>query len=267
MIDRTRLAFLGDNAHKLSHAVVTVVGGGGGGSHIAQQLAHLAVGTVVIIDPDIIERSNINRLPCCRYTDLRRPKAIVLAERLDALGSRMVPVVARAEDPLGRRWLERSDIVIGAVDGIRTRSNVERICRNALVPYIDIGLGIDVDDNGAVRAIGGQVVTSLIDGPCLRCVDVITDAAIIADREEYVVGAPDQQVISMNGVLASQAVNHALALITDYAPSFPVPTIVRFDGLLYRMLPDPEEIFGRCSHFALDSAGWSVVLPYRRIRS
>jgi len=264
VIDRSRLTFLGNGLNRLASAVVSVVGGGGGGSHIAQQLAHLAVGTVAIIDPDVIATSNVNRLPCCSYSDVGRSKAAVLAERLAGLGGRVVPVIDRAESDAGRRWLKRSDVVIGAVDGIRARSNLERICRSAIVPYIDIGLGIDVTDDGTVRAIGGQIATSFVNGPCLRCLEIVTEAALTDDREEYIVGAPDQQVISMNGVLASQAVNHVLAVLCQYAPGFAVPAILRYDGLLYRMLPDAGETHGTCPHFDLESAGWSVVLPTRK---
>lgn len=265
MIDRSRLTFLGGGLSRLSTAIVSVVGGGGGGSHIAQQLAHLAVGTVAIIDPDVIASSNVNRLPGCAYADVGRPKAQVLAERFAGLGGRVVPVMHRAESDAGRRWLERSDVVIGAVDGIRARSNLEQICRNAIVPYIDIGLGIDVGDDGSVRAIGGQIATSLTGGPCLRCLEIVTETGLTDDREEYLVGAPDQQVISMNGVLASQAVNHVLAILCQYAPNFAVPAIVRYDGLLYRMIPDAAVLHDVCPHFDLDSAGWSVVLPSRQM--
>jgi molybdopterin-synthase adenylyltransferase len=267
MIDTSRMTFLGAGAARLHRAVVTAIGGGGGGSHIAQQLAHLAVGIVAIVEPDRIETSNVNRLPTCGYGDVGRYKAHVLAERLQGLGGVVVAVTNRAESREGRAWIERSDLVIGTVDSIRARSNIESICRRALVPYIDIGLGIDVADDGSIRSIGGQVVTSLPGGACLRCVEVITDFGIIADREEYAVGVPDQQVISMNGLLASQAINNALALLTNYATPYAVPTIIRFDGLLYRMQPDAEEAEEGCSHYTVRSAGWSTVLPSRKAAS
>lgn len=267
MIDTSRISFLGRGGARLRSATVSVVGGGGGGSHIVQQLAHLAVGIVPVIEPDRIERPNVNRLPTVNYSDIGRYKAVVLAERLQGLGGTVVPVLARAESRKGRAWLERSDLVIGAVDGIRARRNIENICRQAMVPYIDIGLGIDVADDGSIRSIGGQIVTSLPGGPCLRCVEVVTDAGIIADREEYVVGAPAQQVISMNGLLASQAVNNALVLLTHYANPFKVPPIIRFDGLLHRMQPDAEEAEDGCTHYAVDGSGWATVLPSRKAAS
>lgn len=265
MIDVSRLSFLGSGLKRLKDSTVSVVGAGGGGSHVIQQLAHLGVGIIAAIDDDRLERWNVNRMPCTNYRDLGEYKAIVLSERLKGLGGRVVPVLTRAETDEGRAWIERSDVVFGAVDGVRTRNNIEAICRSALVPYIDIGLSIDLDDSGAVRAIGGQVVTSVPGGPCLRCAGVVTDATMAADREEYVAGAPEQQVISMNGVLASQSVNTALKLLTDYTPNFPSPAVLLYDGLLDGLVAD-EHVPKVCPHYPVANAGWSVRLPPRRAR-
>lgn len=263
MMDLSRLSFLGPGASRLKHSVVSVVGAGGGGAHVVQQLAHLGIGTTVAIDDDRLERWNVNRVPCTNYDDLRKHKAQVLSQRLAGLGGRVVPVLRRGESDEGRAWIERSDLVVGALDGVRARNNIETICRAAFVPYVDIGLTIDIDDGGKVRAIGGQIVTSIPGGPCLRCADIVTDDTMGADREEYVAGAPEQQVISMNGVLASQAVNAALKLLTDYAPDYPTPPVLVYDGLLDTLVPD-KHLPKICPHYPIESAGWAVRLPARR---
>lgn len=262
MIDRSRIAFLGDGYERLRVAVVTVVGAGGGGSHVLQQLAHLAVGTLVSIDPDDLENSNVNRVVCTNYADVGMPKATLLVRRLSHLGGRMVALRRRAESPIARAWIERSDLVFGAVDGARARNDIEQICRAALVPYIDIGLTI-VTSTEAAAAIGGQIVTSLPNGTCLRCAGVITDDALAEDREEYADSDIEQQVISMNGLLASQAVTGGIALLANYAPKFPPPAVVRYDGLLHEMRPD-DWLNKTCLHFPLTDAGWTVVLPPRK---
>jgi ThiF family protein len=163
----------------------------------------------------------------------------------------------------GQRQIEHSDVVFGAVDSARARNNIERICRSALVPYIDIGLMIQVaEDDVTITAIGGQIVTSLPGGPCLWCAEVVTNDLILRDREEYLAGRPDQQVISMNGLLASQAVNGMLAVMAGYAPGFPVPAMIRYDGLSHTMQPD-RFVQGPCPHYPLEAAGWRYVLPAR----
>lgn len=263
MIDRSRIAFLGAGYERLRAAIVTVIGAGGGGSHILQQLAHLAIGTLVSVDPDDLETSNVNRVVCTNYADIGIPKATLLVRRLSHLGGKMVALRTRAESPIARAWIERSDLVFGAVDGARARNNIEQICRAALVPYIDIGLTILTSTDAAVTAIGGQIVTSMPNGACLRCAGVITDDALAEDREEYADSHIEQQVISMNGLLASQAVTSGIALLANYAPKFPPPAVLRYDGLLHEMRPDGW-LNKTCPHFPLTDAGWTVVLPPRK---
>jgi molybdopterin/thiamine biosynthesis adenylyltransferase len=68
-----RQSFLGDNSDDaLQHLRVAIVGLGGGGSHIAQQLAHLGVGQFVLVDPDRIEESNLNRLVGGTVADVQK---------------------------------------------------------------------------------------------------------------------------------------------------------------------------------------------------
>ena len=255
----SRMSFLGSGLDWLRAATITVLGAGGGGSHIAQQIAHLGIGRLVIVDHDRLEESNVNRVVGASYRDVGRFKAELLAERFRDLRTDIIAVTARAEAKEGRYWIEQSDLVFGAVDGARARNNIEQICRAALVPYIDIGMRIHVgEDSATIAGIGGQVVTSLPGGPCLRCAGVVTDALLLADREEYLVGRPEQQVISMNGLLASQAVNGMLAVMTDYASDFPPSAVIRYDGLRHAMFSD-RFIHDQCHHYPLDSAGWKYV--------
>lgn len=266
MIDTSRMSFLSQRGLGiLREATVSVVGAGGGGSHVAQQLAHLAIGIVYVIDHDRLDASNVNRVVGATYRDVGGMKAAVLAARFSGLGGAIVPIAERAEHCHAARAIESSDIVVGAVDSFRARHNLEKKCRAALVPYVDIGLTIIVDELGRAAAIGGQVVTSLPNGPCLECVGVATPARLAGDREEYVAGAPEQQVVSMNGLLASQAVNTTLALLTDYGGSHRPPMYLAYDGLRHELRRHP--LFpetAACPHYPVAEAGHRYVLPPRR---
>jgi hypothetical protein len=188
----------------------------------------------------------------------------VLARRLRGLPGLVIPVPHHVQHPQGRAWLERSTLVIGAVDGMRTRDYIERVCRAALVPYVDIGLTIKLgDDDETVEGIGGQVFVSLPGAPCMRCANIITDELLARDREEYVAGRPEQQVVSMNGILASEAVNAVLWMLTRYSAQFPPPLHLIYDGLEHRLYKN-EYLPDECEHFPIAAAGWAVVLPPRR---
>jgi len=265
VIDTSRLRFLGRTGLlALRDARASVVGVGGGGSHVAQQLAYLAVGTLNLVDADSLERSNINRVVGATYSDIGRKKAVTLAARFSGLGGEVVPIVERAEARHARLVVESSDIVVGAIDTYRARQNLERTCRAALIPYVDIGLKIVVDESG-VTAVGGQVVTSLPGGPCLECMKIITAESLAADREEYISGSPEQQVVSMNGLLASQAVNTVLSLITGFGGPYRPPVYLTYDGLLHEMRPHPLYPDSEpCSHYVVADAGHRFMLPPRK---
>jgi bacteriocin biosynthesis cyclodehydratase domain-containing protein len=69
---------------RLQRARVVVIGVGGLGSWAAAALACAGVGTLVLVDDDRVELSNLNRQVLYRECDLGRPKARVAAEALTA---------------------------------------------------------------------------------------------------------------------------------------------------------------------------------------
>ncbi len=81
-LDRTRLLLKEDKLKKLKKAHVLVIGLGGVGSYATEFLTRSGVGSLTIIDGDVVERSNINRqLPALNST-LGMPKTAVMKQRL-----------------------------------------------------------------------------------------------------------------------------------------------------------------------------------------
>jgi molybdopterin/thiamine biosynthesis adenylyltransferase len=80
----------GPGQQKLKAARVLIVGAGGLGSPAALYLAAAGVGTVIIADPDVVDRSNLQRQIIYAEDDVGRPKAAAAADRLAALNSHIV---------------------------------------------------------------------------------------------------------------------------------------------------------------------------------
>src|SRR3546814_17617409 len=84
MTDYSRQSFLGPDSDQALEAATIGFGGlGGGGSHAVQQAAHLGIGNFVLVDPDAIEDSNLNRLVGGPALDVTRGTSKVdIAKRL-----------------------------------------------------------------------------------------------------------------------------------------------------------------------------------------
>jgi molybdopterin-synthase adenylyltransferase len=266
MNDDSRLMFLGATGlASLRGARAVVVGAGGSGSHLIQQLAHLGVGEIIAIDPDDLERSNVNRVVLSHYRAVGQAKADLIAYRLRKVG-RVQGMVLRIEEPDAISALQSADICFSAVDHFGTRHIIEYFARMALVPVIDVGMQITVegdDESRRVTSAGGQVVTSLPGGACFRCLGFLTDELLTRERNRYA-GTQveyEQQVISVNGLLASQAVTNMLGLFAGFVALSGLARYISYNALTGTMRPHPllsGVDLNACPHYPLQDAGWSA---------
>jgi molybdopterin/thiamine biosynthesis adenylyltransferase len=238
-LDRQDVGIPGSDA-LLADARIAVVGLSGGGSHVIQQLAHLGVGTLIAVDDQVVEETNLGRLVGAteRDVDACTPKTD-LAERVvegvDS-SSRVIKVPHQFPSREAIAALKQADVVVSTLDTFRARDAVNRFCRRHLIPQIDIGMIIRTRQETLTLA-QGQVIVSIPGlSSCLHC--WFTDAKTLADEErERPAGydrdpdaAGDPQVVSMNGALASEACNCVLDLITGYSGGARGPKIWRYEG-------------------------------------
>lgn len=262
-----RQSFLGPESDRvLATLSVAVVGLGGGGSHVSQQLAHLGVGRPVLIDPDRVEDTNLNRLVGATSADVQeaRQKATI-AERVYAGVNPAAHIIA-----IPARWQEHADVlrhcavVVGCVDSFAERDQLERAARRYLTPYVDIGM--DVHDLGAGYAIAGQVAVSLPEGPCMRCMGVLREDRLAEEAVRYGAGGARPQVVWPNGVLASLAVGLVVQLVTPWHANHAPPLLLEYDGNAHEVRRSSVLAYlpTRCPHFgAVEDLGdpWFGTTP------
>src|SRR3989338_2080645 len=75
----------GKGQMKLAGASVLVIGAGGLGSPAAFYLAAAGIGTIGIIDVDVVDLSNLQRQIIHYTPDLNKPKVISAKEKIEAL--------------------------------------------------------------------------------------------------------------------------------------------------------------------------------------
>lgn len=217
----------------VSRSTIAVVGLGGGGSHVVQQLAHLGIGHLILIDHDRATRNNQHRLIGMTRLDgiLQRRKTTIQRRQVRRINPDTTATLINERLPERGpvNAVKGADLVIGCVDNLDARADLQQLASRYLIPYIDIGLkarAINTASPDKPRVtISGNVFTYRPGGPCLWCtgflsVDKLTEERGHPDRAYATSpdGRPGEaQVVSINGLLASQAVNEALQLLTGYA--------------------------------------------------
>lgn len=229
---RQALAFGEALNHDLRKLRIGIVGCGGTGSATAMLLARLGVGQLVLIDNDIVDQTNLNRLHGSRQADAdaMRPKVEVVAHAIAemGLGVRAVPIEAWVGDPACRDALRACDVIFGCTDDHEGRLLLNRFAYYYLVPVIDIGLAIDVDDGEppSVKALDGRVTVIAPFHTCLLCRGVINAEIARSEAmrrtspeeyeqrkaEAYVVGEgnPAPAVVTFTTELACMGVNELI---------------------------------------------------------
>lgn len=243
---------------RLRSATVGVVGCGGGGSHVIQQLSYLGVGSLVLVDADRVEETNLNRLigavPARTHLflkdrirhrglgDIGRLKIDVMKRLVDSINEsievRKFPVNFPTRETVAA--LRKCDIIIACVDRLQVRDDLNRLAKRYLIPLIDIGLEITPVNNGvnSVKSIPGRVTKVLANGPCLRCQGVISDTKLAADRNGKPIGytglaqIPDPAIVTLNGIISSIATTEVLQLLTGFAGHNAPNCGWIYDGLL-----------------------------------
>ena len=151
-----------EGQRKLKAARVLCVGAGGLGSPASLYLAAAGVGTLGIVDFDVVDTSNLQRQILYGTPDVGRPKLEAARERLTALNP-TIRVVAH-EGPLTAAnaldIVRNYDLVVDGADNFPARYLVNDACVLLGKPNV----------YGSIFRFDGQVsVFAALDGPCYRC--------------------------------------------------------------------------------------------------
>jgi hypothetical protein len=223
--DRQVRAFGEQGQVRLRSLRVGIVGLGGTGSIVAEQLAHLGIGNFLLIDPDVIEESNLNRLVGASLKDVGKAKAEVAARHVESIHAdvKTQVVIGSVLQASTARRLADVDFFFCCTDSHGSRAVLSQFAFQYLVPCIDIGVSISSKD-GRVTHITGRVQMLAPGLGCLTCAGLLDSDAIRRDlmtdyerqADPYFIGAhePQPAVISLNGTVVSLAVTMFLAAVT-----------------------------------------------------
>ncbi|WP_127792728.1 ThiF family adenylyltransferase [Agromyces sp. LHK192] len=134
-----RLPELGDlGQRRLANARVVVIGAGGLGSPALTWLAAAGVGTIGIVDDDVVEHSNLHRQPLHGIHDLGHPKVDSAAESIAQLApdATVIRHGVRLVAANARELLSGYDLVLDGTDTFETRYLVDDTCAELGLPLV-----------------------------------------------------------------------------------------------------------------------------------
>jgi hypothetical protein len=158
---RNRQVFGSGTIARLRSLSAAVVGCSGTGSLVVEQLARLGLGRLVLVDPDVVEEKNLNRVLNTGKQDvyLGKPKVFALASAIArmGLGQEVLPLPINVVSARAVREIAACDVVFGCTDGTEARHVLNRLATFYLLPYFDVGVRLDADGAGGISNISGAV--------------------------------------------------------------------------------------------------------------
>jgi molybdopterin/thiamine biosynthesis adenylyltransferase len=251
--DRQSRAFGARATEDLSRLRVAVVGCGGTGSAVASLLARSGVARLLLVDPDRVDMTNLNRLHLSTRADAiaQRNKVDVVADAIAQIGlsQSVVPIKAHADSLNCRDALRACDVIFGCTDDHLGRNFLNRLAFFYAIPVIDMGVLIEPNDQGGYDCFDGRITVIQPGYPCQVCRSLISNQKMLEEgmerrdparyeeyrRAGYVQGGddPSPAVVTFTTEIAAVAVNELLHRLIGFrgAQGHCTERVRRFDWI------------------------------------
>lgn len=198
---QTIMATIGEKGQeKLSKAKVVVIGAGGLGCFVLNELVGAGVGSITVIEDDVVSLSNLNRQFVYRECDISKKKVDLAVSYLKERNSSISisGIAERISDENVSSLLSGFDIVVDCVDNIETRMIVNDYCVEHDVTLVEAG----------INGLYGFVMSIKKNSPCLRCIGY-QNTKLVGDNEAL--GAAVGLVASLE---ALEVIKHIVGMDT-----------------------------------------------------
>lgn len=235
---------------RIGAAHLLVVGAGGLGVPVVQYLAAAGVGRITLVDPDLVEETNLHRQPIYG-PHLGRPKAEAAAEFARTLNPdvAVAPLVAWLTPDNAPGLVAEADLVLDCADSFAVSYILSDCCLAAGRPLI----------SASVLGLAGYVGGFCGSAPSLRAVFPDLPDTLATCASAGVLGP----VVGMFGLIQAQM---ALAVLVGLTPS-PLGQLIRYEMQGFRSsafrfddAPEPDEIFPFLAKNALQGNDFVVDL-------
>jgi len=241
-------------------------------------LAHLGVRMITLIDPDVVEATNLSRIVGASRRDVGRQKTTVVRRTVQEVnpGARVEEISANVLSQRARQALLSADIIVCCTDTHSSRVLLNRVAWQFLIPVIDIGVLIRLDEASARTTFAGGAVRMVGSGyMCLTCADQIDSQRVTYelkadyDREldqqfGYVPGfaAPEPAVITLNSAVTGIATSVLLNFVRRVMPPLTGQLVIDLvEPTFRRIAAGPRRGCEVCNPSGLVGRGDTALLP------
>lgn len=153
-----------DGQQKLLDSKILLIGAGGLGSPAGLYLAAAGVGTIGVIDDDVVDASNLHRQVLHRTHDIGTPKVESARRTMEALNPDVQVVMhqVRLTHDNAEEIFSNYDLILDGSDSFETRFIVNDACVRLRIPQV----------HGSIFRFDGQITTfdpRQDESPCYRC--------------------------------------------------------------------------------------------------
>ncbi len=197
---------------RLKESSVLIVGVGGLGSPVSIYRAAAGVGRIVLLDPERVELSNLNRQIVHWTSDIGRLKVESAADKLRKLNPEIEvePIAAALDESIAKELVGTVDVVVDALDNWHARFLLNRVCVELDKPLVHAG----------IKGMYGQLTVIYPGkGPCLQC---------------FIPRPPPEEEVfpvlgTTAGVIGVLEANEVIKLITGYGQPL-IGKLLIYDG-------------------------------------
>ncbi len=206
---------------------VLVVGAGSVGLDVVLRLAASGLSHITVMDFDIVERHNLDRLMGTTPRDVRLKRSKIYVARREGLRASTAtsPGITISDlsicEPEGLRLALDQDIIFSCVDRPWPRAVLNSLAYSDLIPVIDGGIGIDCFNDGSMRNAIWRSHVIRPGRPCMSCNGQLEPGEVMRDQKGLL---DNPRYLEMAGLsneptnqnVAPLSINVASSLLAQY---------------------------------------------------